>query len=184
MPEYNVGFTILVAEDGRALRWLDNKVIKRAVNGVEKLARKQTAEKYSGFYRSSTLNSSLAFKVNGSSGLVIRSRLSNDTDFQTEPTHLMTGKTRMHSRRSIPSCRLIFSSGGRVKRRESAATSVEVEQVWATAETGVCTTLGRLRLSRDGVDKLSITSKPRARLCWWFDGCPAVMAPCSVLPPY
>jgi len=92
IPEYDLGFTILVAGDGKALSWLDNEVITTVVNGVENIAREQTREKYSGSYRSPTLNSSLHLEVDGSAGLVVQSWMSNGTDFRTEFTHLMTGE--------------------------------------------------------------------------------------------
>jgi len=92
MPEYDLGFTILVAGDSKALSWLDNEVITTVVNGVEKIARDQTKEKYSGFYKSPTLKSSLTLEVDGSSGLVVQSLISNGTDFLREFTHLMTGE--------------------------------------------------------------------------------------------
>jgi len=92
MPEYDLGFTILVAGDSKALSWLDNEVITTVVNGVETIARDQTKEKYSGFYKPPTLNSSLTLEVDGSSGLVVQSWISNGTDFLREFTHLMTGE--------------------------------------------------------------------------------------------
>lgn len=92
MPEYDLGFNLLVAGDSEALSWLDNEVITTVVHGVEKIARDQTKAKYAGFYKSSALNSSLTLEVDGSSGLVVQSWISNGTDFLSEFTHLMTGK--------------------------------------------------------------------------------------------
>lgn len=99
MPEYDLGFTILVAGDSEALSWLDNEVITTVVNGVEKVARDQTKQKYSGFYKSPNLNSSLNLEVDGSSGLVVQSWISNGTDFLREFTHLMTGKREVYQGR-------------------------------------------------------------------------------------
>lgn len=92
MPEYDLGFNLLVAGDSEALSWLDNEVITTVVHGVERIARNQTRENYSGSYRSPALNSSLTLEVDGSSGLVVQSWVSNGTDFLSEFTRLMTGK--------------------------------------------------------------------------------------------
>jgi len=56
MPNYDLGSNILVAGDSKAHSWINNDVIITVVHKVERIARNQTQEKYSG-YKSSTLHS-------------------------------------------------------------------------------------------------------------------------------
>ena len=92
VPEYGLGFTILVAGDGQALRWLDNEVITTVLKGVEYIARNQTSARYSGLYRSTKLNSSVTLEVGGGSGLTMSNWISNGTDFLAEYIRFETGK--------------------------------------------------------------------------------------------
>ena len=92
VPEFALAFTILVAGDSQALMWLDNEVISTFLHGIEEISRKQVNARYSGTYKSATLNSSVELEVDGSSGLVVRSWISNGTDFLPEYTRLETGK--------------------------------------------------------------------------------------------
>lgn len=91
-PEYDLGFTFLVAGDSKALQWLDNEVITTVLKEVEQISRKRVSEKYSGVYTSLTLNSSVALDVDGPSGLTVKSWISNGTDFLAEYTRLETGE--------------------------------------------------------------------------------------------
>lgn len=83
MPEYNLGIVVLVAGDGNALAWLREKLLKAFVPAVDGIARQQTAERFSGTYISADkhINSSISVDVQGSSGLVLTSWISNGTDF-------------------------------------------------------------------------------------------------------
>ncbi|KAL9047081.1 MAG: hypothetical protein Q9214_000251 [Letrouitia sp. 1 TL-2023] len=84
-PEYGVGLTVLVAGDGRALTWIEEEILKTALPKVEEIARQQVCEKYTGTYAASpgtVINSSVDLEVQGSSGLVVTSWISNGTNFQ------------------------------------------------------------------------------------------------------
>ncbi|KAL8958681.1 MAG: hypothetical protein Q9193_004309 [Seirophora villosa] len=85
IPEYNLGIVVLVAGDGHALAWLREELLKAVVPAVDGIARQQTAERFSGTYISADkhINSSLSVDVQGSSGLVLTSWISNGTDFLT-----------------------------------------------------------------------------------------------------
>ena len=92
LPEYNFAITALVAGDFQALHWLEKKVLTATTRVVESIARSQTKERYSGKYQASAINSSLVLELNGSSGLVIDSWISNGTDFLLEYVAMYTGK--------------------------------------------------------------------------------------------
>lgn len=92
VPEYHLGLTILVAGEYEALKWLDNEVITKAIRGIEEIARSQTNEKYAGLYKAAHLESSLELEVHGGAGLVVKSWVSNGSDFLDEYIFLQTGK--------------------------------------------------------------------------------------------
>ena len=92
VPEFDLGFTILVAGKYEALQWLDNEVIGKVFRSVETVAREQTSENYAGLYRAYRINSSIELEVNGGSGLVVKSWSSNGTDFLAEYMFTKTGK--------------------------------------------------------------------------------------------
>lgn len=84
-PEYGVGLTVLVAGDGRALTWIEEEILKAVLPKIEEIARQQVYHKYTGTYVASpgtVINSSVDLEFQGSSGLVVTSWISNDTDFQ------------------------------------------------------------------------------------------------------
>ncbi|KAL9012451.1 MAG: hypothetical protein Q9173_002788 [Seirophora scorigena] len=83
IPEYNLGIVVLVAGEGHALAWLREELLKAVVPAVDSIARQQTAERFSGIYISADkqINSSISVNVQGSSGLVLTSWISNGTDF-------------------------------------------------------------------------------------------------------
>ncbi|KAL8927879.1 MAG: hypothetical protein Q9172_001179 [Xanthocarpia lactea] len=83
IPEYSLGLVVFVAGDGHALAWLREEILKSLIPAVEEISRSQTASRLSGSYVSSgaTINSSLTLEVQGSSGLVVTSWISNGTDF-------------------------------------------------------------------------------------------------------
>ena len=84
IPEYSLGLVVFVAGDGHALAWLREEILKSLIPAVEETSRSQTASRLSGSYVSSgvTINSSLTLEVQGSSGLVVTSWISNGTDFR------------------------------------------------------------------------------------------------------
>lgn len=84
VPEYGIGLTLLVAGDGKALKWVEDQVITMTIRGIESIAREQTCQKYTGTFHAplnAGINSSLTLSLDGSSGLVITSWISNGTDF-------------------------------------------------------------------------------------------------------
>ncbi|KAL8965847.1 MAG: hypothetical protein Q9197_006292, partial [Variospora fuerteventurae] len=84
LPEYNIGIIVLVAGDGHALAWLREEILKAVVPAVDAIARKQAAERFSGTYASpddTHMNSSISVEVQGSSGLMLTSWISNGTNF-------------------------------------------------------------------------------------------------------
>ncbi|KAL8935793.1 MAG: hypothetical protein Q9211_004509 [Gyalolechia sp. 1 TL-2023] len=85
IPEYEISIVVLVAGDGHALSWLREEILTAVVPVVEGITRGQTAKRLAGTYTSSTalVNSSIALDVQGPSGLVITSWISNGTDFLT-----------------------------------------------------------------------------------------------------
>lgn len=83
IPEYEIGLIALVAGDGHALSWLREEILTAVVPVVESIAREQTNYRLGGTYISATAsaNSSLTLEIQGSSGLVVTSWISNGTDF-------------------------------------------------------------------------------------------------------
>lgn len=83
IPEYDLGLVIFVAGDGHALAWLREEVMKTLIPKVEEISRSQVSDRLSGSYSSidANVNSSLVLEVQGSSGLVVTSWISNGTNF-------------------------------------------------------------------------------------------------------
>ncbi|KAL8690345.1 MAG: hypothetical protein Q9218_004186 [Villophora microphyllina] len=83
IPEYDVALVLLVAGDGHALGWMREEILKAVVPAVEQIARRQSNNRLDGTYASPNahMNSSVTVKVQGSSGLVVTSWISNGTDF-------------------------------------------------------------------------------------------------------
>ncbi|KAL8839752.1 MAG: hypothetical protein Q9170_001623 [Blastenia crenularia] len=83
IPEYDLGLVVFVAGDGHALAWLRDEILKALLPIVEGTTRDQTASGFSGTYKSTDthINSSISIEVQGPSGLVITSWISNATDF-------------------------------------------------------------------------------------------------------
>ena len=92
VPEWELSFTLLVAGDAEALRWLENEIITSVLRGIEAISREQASFKYAGLYRTDKLNSSVELEVSGGSGLVIKSWVSNGTDFLAEYVFMKTRK--------------------------------------------------------------------------------------------
>lgn len=92
VPEFDLGFTVLVAGEYEALKWLDNEVVTKVFGGIETIAREQTSENFAGLYRADGIDSSIELEVNGGSGLIVKSWLSNGTDFLAEYVFLKTSK--------------------------------------------------------------------------------------------
>lgn len=99
IPEYNIGVTVLVAGDGKAKDWIEELVMSKLIPEVESETRRQMRDKYAGTYYAPAhlgVNSSVKISLDGASGLVITSWISNDTDFlhQYAALSMGTGKGR------------------------------------------------------------------------------------------
>ena len=130
VPEYELGFTILVAGDVEAFQWLDNELTTNVVNRFEKIARMQTSEKYAGLYNSATLNSSITLEVEGGSGLVAKTWISNGTDFLVEYTYLKTGKRDISQGRvQLVPMRIFKGNGGELWRATFVPATMEPKGV-------------------------------------------------------
>lgn len=130
LPEYDFGITVLVSGDAQALRWLENQVLTATTRVVESMARSQIKERYAGKYQSSEINSSLALELNGSSGLVIDSWISNGTDFLTEYVSLHTGKRDFDQGRvQLVPAGVSRSNGGEVWRASFVPNYRDIESV-------------------------------------------------------
>lgn len=117
LPEYDFAITVLVAGDSQALEWLEKQVLKATTRVVESIARSQTKERYAGKYQASGINSSLALELNGSSGLVLDSWISNGTDFLLEYVGIYTGKRDLdRGRVQLVPAGVSRSNGGEVWR--------------------------------------------------------------------
>lgn len=82
--EDTIGFAFLVAGDGKASKWIENLVLTITIRGIENIAHEQTRQKYAGSYHAPSntgINPSLTLSLDGSSGLVVTSWISNGTDF-------------------------------------------------------------------------------------------------------
>ena len=92
LPEYDLAITILVAGDVQGRVWLENQVLTATAKLVEEISRSQARDRYTGFYKSLQINSSITFELNDSSGLTITSWVSNSTNFLLEYTGIHTGQ--------------------------------------------------------------------------------------------
>ena len=96
IPEYNLGVTVLVAGDGKALGWLEEVLLKKLIPGVDSMAKYQTRETYADTYQAPAslgINSSISFEVDDAFGLVVTSWISNDTDFLYHYKEVLKGTT-------------------------------------------------------------------------------------------
>lgn len=130
LPEYNFAITVLVAGDSQALGWLEKQVLTATAGVVESIARSQTKKRYAGKYQASGINSSLALELNGSSGLVIDSWISNGTDFLLEYVGIHTGKYDLDQGKvQLLPAGVRRSNGGEVWRASFVPSYQEIESV-------------------------------------------------------
>ncbi|KAL9583132.1 MAG: hypothetical protein Q9212_002881 [Teloschistes hypoglaucus] len=96
IPEYDVALVILVAGDGHALAWILEEILQAVVPELEEMARRQTGDRFTGTYTSSVaqINSSISVQVQGSSGLVVTSWISNSTEFLSKYADMATPRER------------------------------------------------------------------------------------------
>ncbi|KUJ16559.1 beta-lactamase/transpeptidase-like protein [Mollisia scopiformis] len=82
LPEYDIGFSILVAGDGALSNWEIADIFGNAiVPAMEQTAREEAQSTYGGTYQSSTLNSSIVLATDPNRpGIGISSWISNGTD--------------------------------------------------------------------------------------------------------
>ncbi|KAE8451681.1 hypothetical protein EG329_003138 [Mollisiaceae sp. DMI_Dod_QoI] len=82
LPEYDIGFVILVAGDLKLSNWAVADILGNAIlPALEQTAREEAQSTYGGTYKSSTLNSSIVFSTDPSRpGIGISSWISNGTD--------------------------------------------------------------------------------------------------------
>ena len=94
VPEYNVGITVLVAGDSNAVGWMEEMVLSKLSPEVESIARHQTSDRYADKYYAPAylgINSSVEIGVDGAYGLVLKSWISNGTDFLHQYAALSKG---------------------------------------------------------------------------------------------
>ncbi|KAL8942548.1 MAG: hypothetical protein Q9216_001592 [Gyalolechia sp. 2 TL-2023] len=93
LPEYEISIVVLVAGDGHALSWLREEILKRLVPVIESIVREQTIKRLAGTYISSaaSVNSSVTLEVQGPSGLIVTSWISNGTDFLARYINMSQG---------------------------------------------------------------------------------------------
>ncbi len=94
IPEYNIGATVLVAGDGKAKGWIEEQVLSKLIPEAENIARCQTRNKYADTYYAPAYlrtNSSIKIELDGASGLVLTSWISNGTNFLDQYTALSKG---------------------------------------------------------------------------------------------
>ena len=94
IPEYDMGITVLVAGDGQAEGWIEELVLSKLIPEVENITRYQTGEKYADTYHAPAhlgVNSSITIEMDGLSGLIVKSWISNGTDFLNHYTQLSKG---------------------------------------------------------------------------------------------
>ena len=94
IPEYDLGITVLVAGDGKAESWIEELLLSKLIPKVESITRYQTKEKYADRYHAPAhlgINSSITLEVDGASGLVVKSWISNGTNFLDKYTQLSKG---------------------------------------------------------------------------------------------
>ncbi|KAL8792226.1 MAG: hypothetical protein Q9195_005182 [Heterodermia aff. obscurata] len=92
LPEFDLAITVLVAGESEGREWLEKQVLTATTKLVEDIARSQARDRYTGYYKSLQINSSITFEINGSSGLTITSWISNGTDFMLEYVGIHTGQ--------------------------------------------------------------------------------------------
>jgi hypothetical protein len=82
LPEYDIGFSILVAGDLSLSNWVIADMIGNTIiPAMEQTAREEAQSTYGGTYKSSTLNSSLVLSTDPNRpGIGISSWISNSTD--------------------------------------------------------------------------------------------------------
>ncbi|KAH7110552.1 beta-lactamase/transpeptidase-like protein [Dendryphion nanum] len=88
-PEYDLGFTILVAGNAKLLDKIQEIVTVDAIRGAESVAIQQLQERYTGTYKSTQpeLNDSITLLADHR-GLVVKEFISNGTDFLKSPLAL------------------------------------------------------------------------------------------------
>lgn len=94
IPEYNIGVTVLVAGDGKAKGWTEELVLSKLIPEVESVARCQMKDKYAATYFAPAylgINSSMKIEMDGASGLILTSWISNGTDFLDQYAALSKG---------------------------------------------------------------------------------------------
>ncbi|KAL8777748.1 MAG: hypothetical protein Q9194_002383 [Teloschistes cf. exilis] len=96
IPEYDVALVLLIAGDGNALAWIMEEILQAVVPDLEEIARRQTGDRLTGTYASSDtrIDSSISVEVQGSSGLVVTSWISNSTDFLSKYADMATPRER------------------------------------------------------------------------------------------
>lgn len=115
LPEYDLAITVLVAGDNQGREWLEKQVLTATTKLVEDIARSQARDRYTGYYKSLQINSSIIFELDGSSGLTITSWISNGTNFLLEYIGIHTGqRNASQGRVQLVPARLRRSSGGEV----------------------------------------------------------------------
>ncbi|KAL8834514.1 MAG: hypothetical protein Q9176_007457 [Flavoplaca citrina] len=117
--EYDLSLVIFAAGDGHAIAWLREEVLKSLVPRVEGISRSQISDRLSGLYSSNdaNVNSSLVLEVQGSSGLVVISWISNGTDFLAHYAAMSNPKLRPGHVQLIPS-HIRRGTNGQVWRAE------------------------------------------------------------------
>jgi hypothetical protein len=94
IPEYNIGVTVLVAGEGKAKGWIEELVMSKLIPEVESGARCKMRDKYADTYYAPAylgVNSSVKIDLDGASGLVLTSWISNGTDFLYQYAALSMG---------------------------------------------------------------------------------------------
>ena len=115
LPEYDLAITVLIAGDSGGLKWLENQVLTATTKLVEETARSQARDRYTGYYKSLQINSSITLELDGSSGLRITSWISNGTDFLPEYVGIHTDqRDPSQGRVQLVPANIRRSSGGEV----------------------------------------------------------------------
>jgi len=93
LPDYDIGFTIMVAGDLALSNWVLADIIGNViVPAAEQAARDQATQLYAGKYSSSSVNSSVTLTTDSSKpGLGISSWISNGTDMMAIANELLEG---------------------------------------------------------------------------------------------
>ena len=130
VPEYDLGLVIFAAGDGHALAWLREEVLKSLVPKVEGISRSQISDRLSGLYSTSdaNVNSSLVLEVQGRSGLVVISWISNGTDFLAHYAAMSNPKLRPSHVQLTPS-NIKRGTNGQVWRAEFIQDELPFEEL-------------------------------------------------------